>query len=224
MKKLLDGIIEFRRKLTPSQRQEFANLALDQAPDCLFIACSDSRVVPNLFASTNPGDLFVIRNVGNLIPACGARGFAGDGQSIGAAIEFSLQELGVKEIVVCGHSECGAMQALLAEKRLPESPHLESWLAHGKPSLQKFKSGLKIDPQLRPQNQLSQVNVLQQLEHLRSYPLVREGLHQRKLRVHGWWFDIASAEVYAIDETLKRVDLIDEEHVRRMLPNPSRSG
>src|ERR1700684_476586 len=112
MRKLVKGIVEFRQKRLPSYREKFARLALGQSPDTLFIACSDSRVVPNLFASSDPGDLFVIRNVGNLIPICGEEGHSHSDESEAAAIEFALLNLPVAEIIVCGHSECGAMHSL----------------------------------------------------------------------------------------------------------------
>src|SRR5262245_49599711 len=106
MKKLIKGIAEFRKNLLPSYKDTFARLALGQAPDALFIACSDSRVVPNLFASTDPGDLFVVRNVGNIVPPWREQDLREKSDSVGAAIEFAVNTLHVKDIIVCGHSEC----------------------------------------------------------------------------------------------------------------------
>src|SRR3954471_16096395 len=105
MRKLIRGIVDFRQNVRPKVKDTFAQLALGQRPDTLFIACSDSRVVPNLFASSDPGDLFVIRNVGNLIPPCGEKGRSTSDESEAAAIEFALLNLTVTEIVICGHSE-----------------------------------------------------------------------------------------------------------------------
>src|SRR3954466_9946866 len=112
MWKLIRGIVDFRKNVRPAVKETFSRLALGQRPDTLFIACSDSRVVPNLFASSDPGDLFVIRNVGNLIPPCGVQGHSASDESEAAAIEFALQSLPVAQIIVCGHSECGAMDLL----------------------------------------------------------------------------------------------------------------
>src|SRR3954464_15796837 len=109
MKKLIRGIIEFRKTKLQIYREKFAVLATGQSPDTLFIACSDSRVVPNLFASTDPGDLFVVRNIGNLVSPRSDE----HGHSTAAAIEYAINNLGVKNVVICGHSECGAMQALM---------------------------------------------------------------------------------------------------------------
>lgn len=199
MKKLLDGIVEFRRTARPSYREKFAKLALGQSPDCLFFACSDSRVVPNLFASTEPGDLFVVRNLGNLVPPCQPSGVAVTDRSEGAAVEFALNLLGVRDIVVCGHSECGAMRAMLANDLPPASPNLSEWLGVGRSAVDRLDSESLSGQGLAPHNRLSQLNVLQQLENLRTYPVVRDRLASGNLRLNAWWFDLTRAEVLAFD-------------------------
>ena len=210
MKKLLQGIADFHHRVRPGVREAFARLALGQAPDCLFVACSDSRVVPNLFASTDPGDLFVVRNVGNLVPPCGDGGLSVGDRSEGAAIEFAVLNLGVRDVVVCGHSECGAMRAMLATRPLPGAPNLHDWLHHGEASMRRLEGDPGFGLGLPEHDRLGQANVLQQLEHLRGYPAVREAMHQGRLRLHGWWFDIAGAEVHAYDADLHRfVPLVD---------------
>ena len=192
MQKLLNGIREFRLQVRPSYIERFSKLALGQKPDCLFISCSDSRVVPNLFASTDPGDLFVVRNVGNLVPPAGADGFSVLDRSEAAAIEFALESLQVRDIIVCGHSECGAMQAVLSGN--VELPNLKEWLGIGQAALSRLDRHQLVDG-LSPHNRLSQVNVLQQLEHLASYPVVQRRISEGKLGLHGWWFDLAQVEV-----------------------------
>jgi len=211
MKKLIHGIVEFRRSVQESYREAFGMLAIGQAPDVLFVACSDSRVVPNTFASTNPGDLFVLRNVGNLVPPSAQDGHSVSDESEAAAIEFALLNLKVADIIVCGHSECGAMRALIAGRDKIETPNLKGWLRHGDPSLATLRSGVTLDPSLSEHNQLSQLNVLQQIEHIKSYPAVKERLAAGTLGVHGWWFDIARADVYAYRPNLKKFTIIDEE-------------
>ena len=206
MKKLIQGIIDFRKSLTEESRTLFAKLALGQKPDTLFIACSDSRVVPNLFASTNPGDLFVLRNIGNLIPPVSA---SLQDSSASAVIEFSVLSLNVSDIIICGHSECGAMQALVKGGGLCSCPHFDAWLKHGEESLRKVREGYILDPTLSEHNQLSQVNVLQQMEHMMSYPFIQERVANNQLRVHGWWFDIAHADVYYYEKAANRFLLID---------------
>lgn len=217
MKKLIRGIVEFRKKVRPGIRETFARLALGQSPDALLIACSDSRVTPNLFASTEPGDLFVIRNPGNLIAPCGGDGRSLSDESEAAAIEFSTLVLNVADIIVCGHSECGAMRALLeGNKELP-APHLYSWLRHAEGALRQVREGARMKSDLSVQNLLSQFNVLRQLEHLRTYPVVRDRLEGRRLRLHAWWFDIAEAEVLTYDEASRQFVVIDEAEAERLL-------
>ena len=213
MRKLLDGIIEFRKTVRPGFRETFAKLALGQSPDALFIACSDSRVAPNVFASTDPGDLFVVRNVGNMIPACGSDGMSAGDESEAAAIEFALRNLSVKDIVVCGHSECGAMQALVNGLKGLDLPHLKLWLGTGLPALEKLARGELLDSHLAPHNCLSQLNVIEQMANLMTYPIVKEKVLKGKLRIHGWWFDIANAEVQVYAPQLKRFVVLDESYV-----------
>ena len=214
MKKLLEGIVDFRKNVRPQVKDTFANLALGQRPDALFIACSDSRVVPNLFASTEPGDLFVIRNVGNLIPP-----HTGDHSSHGseaAAIEFGLANLPIADVIVCGHSECGAMGALSRGGTNPGAPAVDCWLQHAQGSLKQLETGATLGNHLERHNQLSQLNVLHQLEHLKTYPLVRERLASGQLRLHGWYFDIKEASVYEYEPSEDRFNLIDEAYAAKL--------
>ena len=209
MKKLVNGIVEFRNNVQAGYKKAFGKLATGQRPDALFIACSDSRVVPNTFASTDPGDLFVMRNVGNLVP-CNAHNC-----SEAAALEFSLSNLNVRDIIVCGHSECGAMNGLLAD--IPGSSPLGAWLENGRKSLARYKSGECLDKKLSEVNQLSQLNVLQQLENLKSYPEVQNRLEAKTLNLNAWWFDITEADVYAYDEEENCFKIIDETQAEKML-------
>ena len=208
MKKLIQGIIDFRKHRIANYREKFSKLALGQSPDTLFIACSDSRVVPNLFASTDPGDLFVIRNVGNLIPPCNADGQSEGDKSEWAAIEFAILQLHVSDIIVCGHSECGAMQAILQGRQKIAGEHLQSWLEYGEKA-SSLISKIKFSESLAKHNQVSQANVLLQLTHLKTYPLIQERIKVGQLNLHGWWFDIGSGNVYSLDETTVQFVLID---------------
>ena len=221
MKKLLKGIAEFRRVRRPDYAETFARLALGQRPDALMVACSDSRVVPNLFASTEPGDLFVVRNVGNLIPPCGTCGRSDSDESEAAALEFAVRLLCVRDIIVCGHSECGAMHSLNNASTPDETPHLRAWLRHGSEALERLREGQSFSKisgreTLAAHNVLSQLNVGVQIEHLRSYRAVRELEDAGSLALHGWWFDIAGAEVYALNQARRTFELLDEQTVARM--------
>lgn len=217
MKKLIRGIVEFRSKVQKDYREAFGRLALGQSPDTLFVACSDSRVVPNTFASTNPGDLFVLRNVGNLIPPCGENGVALGDEAEAAAIEFAVLSLNVTNIVICGHSECGAMRALVSNRNNMDMPNLKNWLRHGDKAVERLKDGVMLDQDLTDHNQLSQLNVLLQMEHVKSYPAVKRRIEEGNLSVHGWWFDITQAEVHAYAEEQNKFVLIDEAEAQRII-------
>ena len=223
MEKLVKGILEFRRNLQPEVRDTFARLALGQKPDSLFIACSDSRVVPNLFASTEPGDLFVVRNVGNLVPSWEELGAGKGDVSVGAALEFSVKELKVRDIVVCGHSECGAIKALIEQPQNPDMPYLSSWLKNGLPAMKDQKL-LQETPGLSEANRFSQLNVLIQIQHLRTYPFIRNALRNGELRIHGWWFDIHHADVHAYKSAEHSFVLMDEKEVENTLQDLESSG
>lgn len=221
MKKLLKGIIDFRKNYLEKYRNKFSKLALRQSPDTLFVACCDSRVVPNVFASSDPGDLFVLRNIGNLIPSYHLK-TQGDYQidsSVAATIEFSLLSLDIQDIVICGHSNCGAMQSLIENdcKITCLRPSLNTWLEYAAPSYERFKKCTSKNTKLTPCNLLSRINVLQQMDNLKTYPLVMERLQNNSLKIHGWWFDLATADVYHYDPKTEEFVLIDEKEAKSML-------
>ncbi|MFZ0565621.1 MAG: carbonic anhydrase [Chlamydiales bacterium] len=211
MKKLIQGILNFRRHLSEEDKARFAKLSFEQRPEVFFIGCSDSRMLPNLVTSTDPGDLFILRNIGNLIPSASS---PSQDISVSAALEFSVLFLNVSHIIVCGHSECGAMQALVQDIGTHD---LKLWLKHGQKALSKFRSGFVIDSALSEHNQLSQINVLQQMENIKTYSFVLDRIEKKQLRIHGWWFDIAKADVYYYEQLLNQFVLIDEKGAKRIL-------
>lgn len=224
MKKLVRGILDFRRHTLPFYRETFARLATGQSPDCLFISCSDSRVVPTMFASSNPGDLFSMKNVGNLVPLSDPSGKAIGDESEAAAIEFAVNHLKVKDIIVCGHSSCGAMKALLAGGIVEGAPNLTAWLRHAQPALDRLKVERVVGSGLPPYDQLSQLNVLVQLEQILTYPVVHERVALGELRLHGWWFEIPDARVHAFKANVQKFVPLDEtegEHLLRQLEDGS---
>jgi carbonic anhydrase len=223
MRKLIEGIVAFRRSVRPEYRARFAALATGQKPDALLFTCSDSRVAFNLFASTDPGDVFVVRSVGNLIPPAGPLGASVADQSEASAIEYAVDRLAVKNVIVCGHSSCGAMNALYDGFEDPRMPNLSAWLRHGKPALDKLRAGLSLDPSLPPADQLSQINVLTQLEHIQTYPLVREAVESRGFGIHGLWFDIGRADVYVYEPNARRFVILDEEEAKLTLQRVARA-
>jgi carbonic anhydrase len=219
MRKLIQGIADFRKNKLADYQNVFLELALGQRPDALFIACSDSRVAANVFASTEPGDLFVVRNVGNCIPSCNQHGISHGDKSEAAAIEFALSNLNVKDIIVCGHSECGAIAALIKGTENINHPNLKSWLKHAESAVDPRNLSLIKNGPTEHHNLISQINVLVQIENLKTYPVVQERLRDGTLKLNAWWFDLKTVSVYYFDDNLKQFILIDENEANKMLSN-----
>jgi carbonic anhydrase len=217
MHRLISGIVEFRERQLPRYAERFRHLALAQSPDTLMITCADSRVVPDLLASTEPGDLFTMRNVGNLIPPATAEGISVGDLSEASAIEYAVLVLKVANIVVCGHSECGAMKAVMAREPKPNAPNLERWLHHASTAAFRLEHEGALDATLQPHDQLSQLNVLVQLEHLMSYPLFRTSVTAGTLHLSGWWFDIATGNMYAYERASRSFAVIDRKMAERLI-------
>lgn len=194
MLKLVEGVHTFQKEIFADHEELFARLAHGQTPTTLFITCSDSRINPNLLTQTAPGELFIIRNAGNLIPA-----WNDEGGGEAAAIEFAVTGLGVQDVVICGHSHCGAVKGLLAPEMLETMPSVRRWLKHAETTkrivLENYQH-LKGEAQL---NVAIQENVLGQIEHLRTHPAVASRLAAGKLRIHGWVYKLESGEVFAYD-------------------------
>jgi carbonic anhydrase len=214
---LLLGIVEFREKMLPHYAERFRALALDQSPDALLITCADSRVVPDLLASTNPGDLFTMRNVGNLVPPSTADGLSIGDLSEASAIEYAVLVLQVANIVVCGHSACGAMKSVLKPDTRLKTPNLERWLHHAEPAAARLEHEGPLDAALPPHDQLSQLNVLVQMQHLMSYPIVRQQVAAKRLAVSGWWFNVATGEMYAYERARRSFLAIERDLADRLI-------
>jgi carbonic anhydrase len=199
---LARGISAFQRNTAPLVRGELARLAREgQQPSQLFLTCADSRLVTSMITSSGPGDLFVVRNVGNLVPPPGEE--SGD-DSVAAAIEYAVDVLRVRSITVCGHSGCGAMQALLNSRPGEARSPLKRWLRHGQPSLQRMADDNRPWARLAGQapadavEQLCLTNVVQQLEHLRGHESVARALRDGALELHGMYFHVGEAQAYLL--------------------------
>ncbi|WP_327145505.1 bifunctional SulP family inorganic anion transporter/carbonic anhydrase [Nocardia sp. NBC_01327] len=189
------GVAAYHRRNAHVVRPHMDELRDGQNPHSLFVTCADSRIVPNLITNTGPGDLFTVRNVGNLIPKDGRD------NSIEAALSFALEELRVDQVVVCGHSGCGAMKALLGG--VPAGPGLGDWLANADASVDRWHRGHPVGTAAAaagfdPADQLAMVNVAVQLETLRAHPVIRRTMQQREIAVSGLFFDIGTARVLQI--------------------------
>ncbi|MER6996591.1 bifunctional SulP family inorganic anion transporter/carbonic anhydrase [Streptomyces sp. NPDC000410] len=222
---LASGLSSFQRNTAPLVRDELARLAREgQRPSQLFLTCADSRLVTSMITASGPGDLFTVRNVGNLVPLPGAE--SGD-DSVAAAIEYAVEVLKVGSITVCGHSGCGAMQALLnspPDGGGAQTP-LRRWLRHGRPSLQRMKSRhhswARISGRLPADavEQLCLTNVVQQLEHLRAHEAVARRVAEGTLELHGMYFHVGEAQAYLLagGEETDRIDEVFD----RVAPGPS---
>ncbi|GLV89374.1 transporter [Streptomyces lavendulae subsp. lavendulae] len=201
---LASGISAFQRDTAPHVRDELARLAREgQQPSQLFITCADSRLVTSMITASGPGDLFTVRNVGNLVPLPGAES---TDDSVAAAIEYAVDVLKVDSITVCGHSGCGAMQALLSSAPGVAMTPLRRWLRHGLPSLERMGSRhhawARISGRLPADavEQLCLTNVVQQLEHLRAHESVARRLADGTLELHGMYFHVGEAQAYLLSE------------------------
>jgi carbonic anhydrase len=189
MKRLIDGASRYERENRSRYLPLFSRLSSGQQPHTLFVTCADSRVVPNLIAGADPGDLFVLRNIGNIVPPLTESGDA----SVPSTVAFAVDVLGVSDIVVCGHSSCGAMKALLADP--PADPHLRRWLEFGRPSIERLHEPTPFAGDRPEYDRLSMANAIRQIEILKTYPVVRARLEKKELALHAWWFDVAAGQV-----------------------------
>lgn len=206
MNELIEGVRRFQREVYPKHESLFEALAKGQQPSTLLITCSDSRIAPHLITHAAPGELFVIRNAGNLIPAYGA-GASGEE----ATLEYAVSALGVADIIVCGHSGCGAMGGLLAPESLAGLPSVARWLEHARATREALNAR---HPELSdPEARLSlavEINVLRQLDNLRTHPCVAAALTAGRIALHGWVYDIGSGRVRAYEpKAAAFVDLIE---------------
>lgn len=194
MDPIVAGVSRFQTEVFPRKKELFDRLGRTQTPKVLFLTCSDSRVDPNLITQTDPGELFLCRNIGNIVPPHGAQ----DG-SVGAVVEYAVGALAVEHIILCGHSGCGAMKGLLKPDDVKDLPLVAAWLEYAQaarptpdpqhPEHGREPSGAEL---LRS---TTQRNVEVQLANLRTYPVVAARLASGKLALHGWYYDIGSGEV-----------------------------
>lgn len=213
MQKLIRGIHQFQSNLFRSQRELFERLAGGQHPDTLFITCSDSRINPNLITQTEPGELFILRNAGNIIPPHGA---ANGGE--GATIEFAVAGLGVQDIIVCGHSHCGAVRGLLHPESLQDMPTVAAWLSHAEATRRIMREKYSDRTGTALLTTAVEENVLIQLENLRTHPTVAAGLALGKLKLHAWVYKIETGEVFAYDPERGQFVSLAEEYAAPLPP------
>lgn len=195
MQKLVQGIHNFQTNIFKTHRKTFEGLVNGQAPLALFITCSDSRINPSLLTQTEPGELFIMRNAGNIVPPYGA---VHGGEA--ATIEYAVAVLKVKDIIVCGHSHCGAMAGLLKPDSTADLPAVRAWLQHAESTHRIVRENYRHieDPEARMAITIKE-NVLVQLGHLRSHPSVAAALAREELGLHGWVYRFETGQVISYD-------------------------
>ncbi len=206
MERLYKGIRRFQESFFKKEEDFFKRLSNSQDPDVLFITCADSRVDPALVTQSKPGELFILRNVGNIIPPHDA---LKDNNSTAAAIEFAVLVLKVSDIIVCGHSNCGAMKALNKDDmELDTMPHLKDWLKLAMPVKDIVSGSLAGGPPEEIQMITEKENVLAQIENIQTYPFVAQALKEGMLFLHGWYYDIGTGGMYAYIPNMNKFELI----------------
>lgn len=202
MDKIIDGVHRFRDNEYQQNREFFEQLASKkQAPMALFITCADSRVNPNLITQTEPGDLFLIRNAGNIVPPYSAHA----GGEI-ATIEYAVEVLGIRNIIICGHSQCGAMNALMEPSGLEHLSAVRSWCSHAEATRQIVRRKYQDLSPAQLALAATEENVLVQMNHLSTHPCVAARLASGQIHVYGWYYDIGTGQVLQYDQRLGRFE------------------
>ncbi|MBB3962973.1 carbonic anhydrase [Rhizobium metallidurans] len=206
---LLKGISSFRGAVFPDNSALYEKLAREgQSPQALMISCADSRVMPETITQSGPGELFVCRNAGNIVPP-----FQTMNGGVSSAIEYAVVALGVRDIIVCGHSDCGAMKGLCHPELLEPMPNVAAWLKHSHAAYsivcEAYPKTIEDRDRIRA---VAMENVLVQLDHLRTHPSVAAKLARNEVTLHGWFFDIETGNVLIYDGTASRFIEIEEGH------------
>lgn len=191
---IVEGFMHFRHEVFPQQQELFKKLATAQSPRAMFITCADSRIVPELITQSSPGDLFVTRNVGNVVPPYGQMN-----GGVSTALEYAVAALGVQHIIICGHSDCGAMRAVLNPQSLDKMPTVKAWLRHAEVARTVVENNCSCGSEKETMHVLTQENVIAQLQHLRTHPSVASKLASGQLFIHGWVYNIETSEILAYD-------------------------
>ena len=199
MDRLIEGHKRFLAEVFPGRRDQFHLLAEGQRPEWLFITCSDSRVVPDLILGTGPGDLFITRNAGNVVPIT-----SHDVDGVTATIEYAVEVLRVKSAILCGHSDCGALKAALDRKGLETMPKARRWLSHMEAAFSHRQPQNPADGEHAELAALIRGNVVAQLWNLKAQPSVARAVVEGRLIVNGWYYDILTGRIEQYDEGIRR--------------------
>lgn len=204
MPRFAAGVVKFQNEVYPQKKELFHRLDQGQSPEALFITCSDSRIETAMITQTDPGELFICRNAGNIVPPP-----ATHTGGMSASIEFAVAVLNVPHIVICGHTQCGAMKGAMNPEGLDKVPYVRDWLSYARGAVEVVDEiGADLDPEAKMRLLLEQ-NVILQLQHLRSHPSVARRLAKGDLQLHGWVYDIKTGGVDAFDDATGEFHSVD---------------
>lgn len=208
MERLLNGAIEFRKSDFLAHKDLFKKLGDNQNPHTLFIGCSDSRVVPTMITNTFPGEIFVIRNIANIVPVFR---ISNEFLATTSAIEYAVKILNVENIIICGHSNCGGCNALyLSDEELDIIPNTRKWLDLAKTAKEKVLEIIPDRNDIAAREWMTeQINVIEQIKHLFSYPFVKEKFQEGKLKIYGWHYIIETGEIFCYNKEKSYFELIN---------------
>jgi carbonic anhydrase len=195
MNKILAGLARFQTEIFPKQRALFERLALGQQPEALFITCADARIDPSLVLQTQPGELFICRNAGNIVPPHG--GMTG---AMTASIEYAVAAVNVRNIIVCGHSHCGAMKGVMYPETTKGLRYITSWLEYSQAALDVVDAKKEYEDEEGRMRALIEQNVLVQIQHLKTHPVVAARLAAGKIQLHAWVYEFETGQMLAFDE------------------------
>jgi len=218
MPRFVAGVIRFQNEVYPEKKELFEELSHGQAPEALFITCSDSRIETAMITQTDPGHLFICRNAGNIVPP-----HTNNTGAMTASIEFAVAALHVPHIVVCGHTECGAMKGAMNPEGLAEMHHVKEWLGFAQAAVEIVREiGADKTPEEQMQLLLEQ-NVILQLNHLKTHPKVASRMAKGELKLHGWIYDIRTGVVLAYDDAQSKfvpvTEYYSEDFIKSAVPH-----
>jgi len=211
MPRFAEGVIRFQNDVFPERKELFEQLNEGQNPEAFFLTCSDSRIETGMITQSLPGDLFVCRNAGNIVPP-----HTSHTGGVSASLEYAVSVLNVPHIVICGHTKCGAMAAALSGEPLDELPHVKEWLGYSKAAVKIANSlGKDLSEEERMQLLLER-NVVLQLQHIKTHPSVAVRLAEGNLKLHGWIYDIKTGGVIAYDEASDTFRPVDVQYAKEI--------
>ena len=211
MKDIIRGVLDFRKNVYPERKDLFGTLAEGQNPETLFITCSDSRIDPNLLTGSDPGDLFICRNAGNIIPP-----HSNETGGMTASIEYAVAVLGVRHIIVCGHTDCGAVKGALDMDSVKGLPHVHEWLGHCRSAMEivRERNGIESGACIESKylNEAIEENVQQQVQHMRTHPVVAAKLATKKVAIHGWVYNIETGNIRCCGHNSESFEMFDQHY------------